>query len=566
MNTIGRLFRVAALTGLAALLFPAAVWAQSLSISSAEAGPGAEVVLDVTLSDSTDIAAANLTVTLPNTDVANFLKFDGTHVVELATATSAWEIDENLVSATELRVVLYSNAIPPAALNAGTDVAVARVHFQVNAGASATDTVEVSLDAGVDASVTPNVGLTRLSDPDGVSITPGVFPGLITVIPSFTPIDIDFADGAGAWQLFQIFPTPANPSDPEIRADQPGIGIGLQVLQISDTAKTFGFYTSPLSVIPPAESADILLRTTWEVRSSAADPANAPGFRLRLNGSDFTVAETVEIQSPTGIVGSRLSPGTSTKAYQHFVVQTDSIRNGLGVRPTPEDNDGYIANFDLMGFAVDASGAVGESIVLEHLGVDGTALPSGAGTPVAAFNYDFSAAGTGTLGWNPVNLDYVSPTGITADQYPNTAQTGVDNGLILQATGTQLDQGRFGYAAWFSPLTTITADANLLYRLNITVASTTGDAARTPHFRVLVLSQDFQWGRQFEVVSKVGDASLAPSASGTTYPVYFVYPPEMAGADILVQIDMVNDQPADDPNGSLKVVGASLESLTVPTF
>jgi hypothetical protein len=473
-------------------------------------------------------------------------------------------MDENLVSDTELRVVLYSNAIPPAALNAGTDVAIASIHFQVSSAASATDTVEVTLDAGVDSTVTPNVGLTRLSDPDGVSITPDVFPGHITVIPSFTPIDIDFAGGAGAWQLFQIFPTPADPNNPEIQADQPGVGIGLEVLQISDTAKTFGFYTSPLSVIPPAESDDILLRTTWDVRSSAADPADAPGFRLRLNGSDFTVAETVEIQSPTGIVGSRLSPGTSTKGYQHFVVQTDSIRNGLGVRPTPADNDGYIANFDLMGFAVDASGAVGESIVLESLSVDGAALPSGAGTPVAGFNYDFSAAGTGTLGWNPVNLDFVSPTGITADQYPNTAQTDVNNGLILEATGTQLNQSQFGYAAWFSPMTTITADANILYRLNVTVASTTADPTRTPHFRVLVLSEDFQWSRQFEVVSKVDDASLAPSASGTTYPVYFVYPPEMAGADILVQIDMVNDQGPDDPNGSLKVLGASLESLTSP--
>lgn len=564
--TIGRLYRVAAVAGLALLLAPLSAMAQSptWTVSNAEAEAGSEVVLNLILSDttlpppdSTGIAGANLTVRLDNNDLLTFQTYDGTHYAEKGSTVASWQMDENLVSATELRVVLYDSNTPPQALGAGTDVTLVQVHLLINGAASVGANAQVHLDLGVDGSVTPNVGLTRLSNANGESFLPGASSGTVTVAqPAYPPVVFDFSGGQLDWSVIQIRETFDASGSPPFKVVNPGVAIGLKVTKTNDT---FGFYSSTPDAIPPVPNDDMLVRANWLLSSSSADPADAPAVRLRFNSADYTVAESLEVTSPNDVSGGRLSPGTTPKIISEYFVQATSTRNGVGT-------DGYQASFDLMAFDPNYTGPLDSAIWLHQLEVEATALDTSSPTPVAAFNYDFSASGTDTQNWNGI----VIPTlyGLDGVGFPNTIVAEADNGLILRSenTLTAPPDYKFSFAFWTSPQFALVGGADKLYRLKMNIASTTANPVQTPHFRIRLNSADSQWARSFEVIRKDIDSSMAPSASGTDYYVYFNYPAELNGVAVSVSVDQINERAEDDNNGSFKLVRASLEELPMPTY
>lgn len=555
--TLGRISRMTAIAALVTLFTPLMALAQqSLTVSSATAGAGSEVVLNIALSDTTGIAGANLTVKLANNDVLTFKKFDGTNVSELATATSSWQKDENLVSATELRIVAYSAVLPPVGLGAGSDVDMVKIHLQVAGGAATAATAQVSLDNGVDTSVTPNVGLTRLSDAAGVSITPTVNPGTVTVdVPAFPPVAFDFNAGQGDWTVIQVRNTFDGSGNPPMKVTEAGAAIGLKVLVATDT---FGFYSAPASSISAVAQDNILMRADWTL-SSSGTAADSPAFRMRFNASDASVAEMTEIQSSDTIVGGRLSPGNTPKVFSQYFVQSASARNAIGPA-------GYYANLDLEAFDARFSGPADSVIWLDNLEVKGAVVDTSAPTPVAGFNYDFTASGTDAQGW----LGIVPPTlyGLDGTGFANTIAAEANNGLILRSINTPHDapEYKFSFGIWMSPEVTLTGSAISLYRLKLTIVSQTGNVVETPHFRARINAGDGQWTRHFEVIRKDIDPAMAPSASGTEYFVYFNYPAELNNVPVRVSVDQINDRAEDDANGAFKLTKASLEQIPMPTY
>lgn len=561
--------RAAAL--LAGLPLAAAAQNYVVNVSGSSGRTGERKALDVVLTKTDSVAGLNFTIKLPlGTDI----DFDG--VERDASIVDAAQLDYNIfttASAKELRAILYSKATPPAAWYPAnpTNQVVARVYVVIKT--TTPKSIPVTIDNGFTTGDAIPVRLVGLSDPVGtkdfgtVVIPPesrrqvqvGSNPSVIVTGPNFTKVDLSFAGGPSGWLFREIFPGPFNtdPSTSPMQGSQSGASIGLKVV---DPSKSFGFWTSPGSFIPATNLDTItLLKVSWPVNSTESDAANTPGFRLRLNAGDFTTAEVMTCDSPTNPAGGRLAPANSTKTFDMFVQPTDSVVNESG-------DKGYSGSFDLLNLDATAGGPANAAIRLSSVSVTSANVPvSGSGTTLKS--WDFRSIGTAPHpDWSKIDNSIITQLSfISGETFPNTVAGSVNDGLVLTASNTNLAGGQFGFGFWGSNSVNFTAGA--FYRVKATIASTTTDPAKTPHFRVRVNSEDNQWSRYMEVVQKSTDSSPAPATGeGTTYNLYFVYPDELAGVPARVYVDMVNDQTSDDASGSFRLRQLSIESLPIPTF
>lgn len=575
--TYGRLIRLTVIACVITLGAALSAMAQThvVKLGTGQVAPGQSVAVDLILSSTTDVAGMNFTVKLPDNTNLEFRKYDGNRVAQLTSAmtTGGFTLDDNLVSATEYRGLIYKPSGTQSAFPAGTDVVIAQVHLQAKGGATVGANVVVALDNGFTADPTP-VRLLGLSDVNGNSI--GLVDmgnalggqvskqdGAVEIIQGavFPPVTVDFGPGQGTWTTLQIRPTFDSSDNPPIKVLHPGVGVGLKVLNASDT---YGYYTSPASFIQTASPArafsNVLMRANWTVSSNTDTLDNVPQFRMQLNGSDFAIADVMEIQSSPSVSGGRISPGTAGKTFSQFFVPSESAQNDVGA-------SGYTMTFALSNNNPNYGGPVDSQVILRGVDVRGATLDTAGATPVSGFNYDFSAAGANAQGWTsdvPPNCYFID-----LSNFPNTAQVSADNGLVMRSVNTDLAGGKYSLAIWNAPTFPLTGSDSIIYRLRLKIATLTTTPAQTPQFRIILASELYQWTRFFEVNKKLPtgfDASMAPTTEGTNYDVYFTYPTELNNVPVRVSVYMVNIQTHDDPNGAFKILGGQLHQMPLPTF
>lgn len=576
--THGRLIRLTVIACVFTLGTALSAMAQThvVKLGTGQVAPALTTTINLVLSSTTDVAGMNFTVKLPNNENLEFRKYDGSRVAQLTSAMTAagFTLEDNLVSSTEYRGLIYKPSGTQSAFPAGTDVVIAQVHLQAKGGATVGANVNVILDNGFTSDATPvrllalsnvngdSIGLVDMGDPKGRQVPKQ--DGAVEIIQGavFSPIVVDFGPGQGDWTTLQIRPTFDNSANPPIKVLHPGVGIGLKVLNASDT---YGYYTSPMSYIQTASPArafsNVLMRANWTVASDTDNLNDVPQFFLQLNGSDFAVAEVMLIQSSPSVSGGRISPGTAGKTYSQYFVPTESAQNDKGP-------SGYTMTFILSNNNPNYGGPVDKQVILKGVDVRGAALDASGATPVAGFNYDFTASGADTQGWYsdvPANCYYID-----LSNFPNTAQVSADNGLVMRSVNTDLANGKFSLAIWNAPPFPLAGSDSIIYRLRLKIASLTPNPAQTPQFRIILASELYQWTRFFEVNKKLPsdnfDSSMAPTAEGTNYDVYFTYPTELNNVPIRISVYQVNIQTHDDPNGAFKILGGQLHQMPLPTF
>jgi hypothetical protein len=576
--TNGRLIRLTVIACVFTLGTALSAMAQThvVKLGTGQVAPGQATTVNLVLSSTADVAGMNFTVKLPNNNNLEFRKYDGNRVAELTSAMTAggFTLDDHLVSNTEYRGLIYKPSGTQSTFPSGTDVVIAQIHLTAKAGAGVGANVAVTLDNGFTSDPTP-VRLLALSDVTGNSIglvdmgdaKGGQVPkqdGAVEIIQGavFPPITVDFGPGQGNWTTLQVRPTFDNSDNPPIKVLHPGVGVGLKVLNASDT---YGYYTSPASFIqtasPERAFSNVLMRANWTIASNTDNLGNAPIFFLQLNGSDFALAEVMVVQSSPTVSGGRISPGTAGKTYSQYFVPTESSQNTVGA-------SGYIMTFALANNNPNYGGPVDSQAILKGVDIRGATLNTAGATPVAGFNYDFTASGTDTQGWAsdvPANCYFID-----LSNFPNTAQVSADNGLVMRSVNTDIAGGKYALAIWNAPTLPLAGSDSILYRLRMKIATLTPNPAQTPQFRVLVSSEDYQWIRIFEVNKKLpapdADPSLAPTPEGKDYDLFFNYPAELNNVPVRISVYMVNIQTLDDPNGAFKIIGGQLHQMPLPTF
>lgn len=584
----GRLFRFAVVVSAFTALVSSSAWAQtpsySLSVSDGHGTPGSEVVLNIILSTTQDVAGVNFTVNLDaNNGILAFKQWDGQKCGELGpdVPSTGFSFDDHLLGQVgdklEYRAILYSNASTPAAIPTKTNAVIAKVHFTVNSSAVKDQTVKVKLNNAFTADTTPvrlvalsnatgqSIGGVNLGDSQGrLQIT--VAEGTFTVDQGslFGPLVVDFKTGVpSTWSAQQIRPT-YDATASQMAFLVSGTGMGLKV--VSKANDCFGYFTSPsdAGIIPKMSTNQMLLRAAWSVSSNDDNQKAVPGFRLRLNGTDNAVAEMLEIKSPETVGKGRLAPTTAGSVFNEYFIPRTSTQNDMGP-------SGYTMSFDLSNFDANYGGPIDSQIVLRNIDVRGIALPE-TFSPVAGTSFDFSSAGTDTKGWS-ANIPNPLVT-LLGEQFTNTASSDVNNGLILKSTNTDKTGAKYALGIWDSPDLTLAGSDTILYRLTLTMQTTTTNPSKTPHFRVRVFSKDYQWTRHFEVAKKANndgtivDDSMVPAASPSTtaYDIYFTYPSQVDTVAAKVSLDLINIETADDPNGGFKLIKSEINQAPLPTF
>lgn len=638
-----KMFQMA--TVLAALfgLLTAGAMAQTLEVRDALAAPGQVAVVDVVMKDApAGVAGVNFTLTLP---VGNTVaRFDSaqTPLVSIPAAVGAgWTVEENIVSDAELRAVLYNTNNPiqgwPAVGPEG--VVIAQVKVSILPAAVLGTSVQLSInnaldpvDPGNPASI--RVRKTAFSSAQGVSLKDGAAAGQNDTVTIGGPATIsayrvvnevfDFAAGGTdafvnkGWMAIQGYPT-FMPFNDGFCMDFTPPGLGVKPI-FGPTAGSpvywlaFAWWQSQQGLITGqmVEDPNMLLRVRYNLATTETNPDNVPRYRLRLNASDETHMQLVEVFSPSddklaGAQGNgRLQPAAGAPlALDVYILPPVAARNEI-------DPKGYLVNFDVINInpaivptgvyiADDVLSPEGTGLYLTSLEVKGATINPATFTPVAGASWDFTAAGADSQGWValPDDATYSNlqlhafqvdspaamPNTPTDTSFIGTVITGANNGLyhsIPQSNPTNTASGHYGFRIWQSPNFNLTPGG--LYAIKFTVASpdldpadeeTALDPARNPHWRVRLFSilDGNQWNVEYFQLKKNPDNSIAPTPEGREYMVFFQYPTQLSAtspvgmafdiANLPIHVNVQNDT---NNYGAVKLLKAQVVQFAMPSF
>ncbi len=602
--------------------------AQTLSVRDASAAPNAVATVDVVIKNApAGVAGLNFTLQLPQGNtVALFDSAAGPLVTMPSGFSTGWAVEENVVSPTELRAVIYNTQNPVAGLGQidSNGIVIAQVKVTISGTAGPGQTVALSIDN----SVTPanpsdqssiRIRKTAFSDTTGVSIGHSGGPNdMVTVgspatITALRPADVfvDLSSGSGAafangWSLYQIYPIfQLNQAARALDSAAPGLGVktffGNSVGEVLfDIAASL--WNSPNSIIPKSvvQDPNNLVRVRFQVGTTEVNADNVPRFRLRLNATDDTYAQILEIQSSADdrLVTSgngRLGPAAGApKNLDVFLMPPDAVRNDI---PSAAYN-GYKLSLDAINDVRPENSYVnapeGSELYLGAVEVKSAAVDLGTATPVANAVWDFTDSQDDPQGWAilppndytgtfPSYLGYAydPPTPPHWGEFVSTVISSADNGLIHRIPSTaptNWQQENYGYRNWQSPEFTLTPGQ--LYCLRVKVASPatdpiTGedlDPVKNPHWRVRVFSTiDFQWNIEYIMTKKKEDTSLAATPEGKEYLVFFEYPAAMnATSKVQIAFEIVNlathirDNQDSNPYGAIVLKKAEVLAVSKP--
>jgi hypothetical protein len=330
-------------------------------------------------------------------------------------------------------------------------------------------------------------------------------------------ITYDFTDSEEAWTPVSVGAL----SSPDLLWET-----GRLIMVSHTNTNTFGFWQSPQNAVPVAQG--YLYRARFRVSSDMTDQSRVPQIRFRANSLNLQQYDMVSIES-AGDGGA--SPATAGTDYDLYFV------------PAANDSTVLLA-FDLLNSNPDDE-AVAE-VALDRVTIDRFALDSlPAATAIKDYTFD-----VGTEGWTTggAPLFYKPP------QYIHAGGT-----LELHATTST---NTFGF--WGNDPQDITIEADRLYRGRFEVRTDVADRARVPEMRLRFNTGNLQASHTLGILS-AGDGANSPGTTNRTYgQLYFLPPANCVGEGLLVSFDIRNLSPDDEPNASLMLDRATIETLSPP--
>lgn len=577
-NTVGSL---AAATLLAVGLSGSAFGQEfKLGQDGLEARPGETIQLDLVVSGGPQFTSAvNFTIAAEGANSQYVTSIDGVNAGDFSTFLIAEHAPNRDTAGKEYRAVIYA-ASGTTPIDTRTTKKVATIFVALAANAPVGTQIALKLDkvggngSGFDPiDTTTKLGLVGISDKDGNSWVPGrdstppvlakdSRPGrvgtTITVVKADVPAlaDVNFDGSAdlisstGRWQFAQSIPAQSFADRLQEANTSP------YTIQVTGT-NTYGYLgiknRSGFTVLPTA--ADRLLFYTFKAAANKPNPAELAQIRVRASASDGTSAlGTVYAEQGSGgaASGSVVIPNNNVaKALTSVLYVPAHVLNETGGK-------GYSFNFELLSFG--RTQDVGSTYSISDFVAEEAAVPAvETGTDLfSPPTLDFT---TGTLGWTSQNIGNLASTFSSEGGLTVTPSGGLVITGGADAT-TGIVPFSFAYGLWQrTNIPEWEIQANKIYRLDYTIASTGTDAGTVPQVRWRIRggsTNDFT--HSFEMSSLGADDAFIPDANGEAYSNYVMFPSELAGQKVSLFFEAYAVAP------SIAYTGVTLKNLRIRAY
>lgn len=330
--------------------------------------------------------------------------------------------------------------------------------------------------------------------------------------------------------------------DPVAPFDAPSHGHkdGAIFLQSENNTNTFGYWDSPLVVIPADEATEGGMRlycSYWTMYTDVEESADVPQFRTRAFRPDhsFSSVQTVESIGPADYTTDQFG-----RVFDQYFEQADG------------NNEMYFA-FDLLNFNPldDPAGLV--SLGYVHIS---ERYPPDPGEGILLGEYDFTTGDT--HGFTP----RLAPP-LLAPHFDNS-----NEGLMISGTDAILTSERgepstpvFGY---WGMETEIEFEANRLYQICFNVGSDAepANAINTPVVRCRVNDSTLQ-GSWYLNIDSTGESPRVPDENtDQMYMLWVITQPRMIGKKMIFSFDYLRT-PAD---GNSPLITMMLRGLSITAY
>lgn len=549
----------------------------TFAISSTEAAPGETVNLVVSVSGGVaQTSALNFTVEVLDGGSLVDGSITGTGLI------TGYAYEDNTTTSGQYRAVLYpAPGTSPAPFSSTGSVDVARLSIKVSDSATE-GTIRLGIANRFDTDgITGLVGLSNSQGSTVINAQETVAaggarainstPGIITIV-DFTKIEFNKDAFNTGWEAVQILPG-FRTYLPDASGDAPAnltfghtANTGVVQTTANLSGSSYGYFgTLPTQRFTGVDANNILIQN-WTVTSSAANPNDAPKFRLRSNADGWAEGTVLqEVISATNPVGQGASTvpvaADGATVLQHLTFAVPSASNGGQF----SERDGFLLYADFETF-LDGGfkfGGQGETVVVQQAELR-TFDPSTLTGGTVLYDQTFAAGETGGFVTSNAGNENVGVAGL-----PMSADT--SNGLLLIPSGAPSEQGlSFG---WFENAPAgLTVDGSLIYRVEYNLSTTAASPVQTnpARLRIAVEEQptlpDYVKEAVVESGGSATDTGNLPStdAAGTNYVTYVRFPANLNGQQIKLYFDVF--QTVADISGLPVSGGVKLNSLTVTAF
>ncbi len=285
-----------------------------------------------------------------------------------------------------------------------------------------------------------------------------------TPTPTPTPSDnYDFEGDADGWIFISPHISSADASYTGATSAFDGHMIGI----LTDNATSrFGYWHAPAANPVVAGK---LYQFTWAINTTQATAEDVPTMRFRINSGTYSYAMEMIVES-AGSSPPYMPPTVGTKDYIQYVM--------------PLDSSSLLPVLDVYDFSTDSG-----TIYLDQLDIATLDVPS--------------------TGWTAESVaDFGSWIVDTSIPPYHNVTSGTSGGLQFTSSVSEV----FAFGFWTSPAD-ITFTDNQLYRALFTIQSSDSSPPNGA-MRVAAADNQVSYRLKYYLAEK-------PSASGTTYPVYF---------------------------------------------
>lgn len=534
------------------------------------AQPGSTVSVPLTLAGGpNDTAAVNITIRVPASQQGLIA---GNISANPATAPANMIFQDNNLTwndggqtGKEYRLVLYAQSTPVATFDSSASARVIDLQIPISADAKVGSTISLQIPAGSSGfenrngatigllGVSNSVGVSIVADSNGDSVRnpatdrPLSSPGSLAVGYTGYPAAYDAVPSGTitGWEYNQFVPF-RGPDGIEVTG-QAVTSQGFRVT-LAQTAGVetnpfrvlFGAYTSPFAfgtatagfADPPVGT---LLKSTWNVESSAANRTQSPILRSRFTSADVSRSTEAVYQGPFETAdGPTVPVAGSPKALTNWALVTDNVKNGTD----SSDPNGYNVAFDA--YYTGGFGSAGTAVTLKNLTFD-LVNPASLTGATTVYERDFTTQGNGE--WIQGNLP-------TTDAVPVT-YTQDANGLGIRTGGAPSDptpgtNERFRISFGFFDTRDsqiMTVDSSKVYRATYVLGTDATDRSKVPTVRFRYLVQNTFDFAAATVTGNVGSENSASPFAGTdrTFVTYNTFPAEANGKPVTVAFDVYRD-------------------------
>lgn len=292
----------------------------------------------------------------------------------------------------------------------------------------------------------------------------------------------------------------------------------------------FGFYESDdlADTTPPLQSTNIL-GVEWTYTSDAENAEDVPEVRFRMTARDGSYTQLYVLQDAyyqDGHESANVPTNGNSYTFQSFADVPQSILNG---RPSA-DSDGYVLAFDVLSFNDSNPNRLGKTVALEN--VTAVSLtPGDIGTPDDTFD---ALLPNDQEGWMESDDEL---GGRTVEHIVNEHGIGIRTDGPGQPSEETYD---FSFGWWVKP-EAFTLNPNKIYRVKLVVKLEGSDDESGPEDAVPTRLRFSDSNLDFSASVRVGslqngDMDNNPTPEGRTYFAWIAFPPELAEAEVPIDI------------------------------